>query len=51
MSDSLKEVGAARSVVIDEDNVILAGNAMVAAAKAAGPVGEELAQGTSSNVG
>jgi ParB-like chromosome segregation protein Spo0J len=36
ISDSLKEVGAARSIVIDEDNVILAGNATVKAARAAG---------------
>jgi hypothetical protein len=33
---SLEAVGAARSIVIDEDNVILAGNATVDAAKAAG---------------
>ncbi len=36
---ALQEVGAARSIVIDEDNVILAGNATVEAAKAAGLVG------------
>jgi ParB-like chromosome segregation protein Spo0J len=36
ITGSLKEVGAARSIVIDEDNVILAGNATVAAARAAG---------------
>jgi ParB-like chromosome segregation protein Spo0J len=33
---SLKEVGAARSIVIDEDNVILAGNGTVEAAGIAG---------------
>lgn len=33
---SLREVGAARSIVIDEDNVILAGNATVDAAAQAG---------------
>jgi len=33
---SLQEVGAARSIVIDEDNVILAGNGVIAAAEAAG---------------
>jgi hypothetical protein len=36
ISDALREVGAARSIVIDEDGVILAGNATVEAAKAAG---------------
>jgi ParB-like chromosome segregation protein Spo0J len=36
ITGSLQEVGAARSIVIDEDNVILAGNATVEAAKAAG---------------
>jgi hypothetical protein len=34
--DALQEVGAARSIVIDEDDVVLAGNGVVAAAKAAG---------------
>ena len=34
--DSLHEVGAARSIVIDEDNVILAGNGVVEAAAEAG---------------
>jgi len=34
--DALHEVGAARSIVIDEDNVILAGNATVEAAAEAG---------------
>jgi DNA modification methylase len=33
---SLKDIGAARSIVIDEDNVILAGNGVTAAAAAAG---------------
>lgn len=36
LSTSLQEVGAARSIVIDEDNVILAGNATVEAARSAG---------------
>lgn len=36
ISESLREVGAARSIVIDDDNVILAGNATVTAARAAG---------------
>jgi hypothetical protein len=36
ITGSLREVGAARSIVIDEDNVILAGNATVKAARAAG---------------
>ena len=36
ISDSLREVGASRSIVIDEDGVVLAGNATVQAAKAAG---------------
>lgn len=34
ISDSLHEVGAARSIVIDEDGVILAGNATVTATSA-----------------
>jgi ParB-like chromosome segregation protein Spo0J len=33
---ALQEVGAARSIVVDEDGVILAGNATVTAAQAAG---------------
>src|SRR4030095_15661882 len=36
IGDALKEVGAARSIVIDEDNVILAGNGVTQAAAAAG---------------
>lgn len=36
MRDSLKSVGAARSIVIDEDDMILAGNGVTAAAVAAG---------------
>ena len=36
ISSSLREVGASRSIVIDEDGVVLAGNATVQAAKAAG---------------
>lgn len=36
ISNSLREVGAARSIVIDEDGVVLAGNATVEAARAAG---------------
>ena len=36
ISDSLKEVGAARSIVIDEDGVILAGNGTVQAANTIG---------------
>ncbi|MGC4192905.1 MAG: hypothetical protein QM589_17305 [Thermomicrobiales bacterium] len=36
IADSLREVGAARSIVIDEDDVVLAGNATVEAARAAG---------------
>src|SRR4026208_318038 len=34
--DALRAVGAARSIVIDEDNVILAGNGVTEAAAAAG---------------
>lgn len=34
--DALKHVGAARSIVIDEDNIILAGNGVTAAAAKAG---------------
>ena len=34
--DALKQVGAARSIVIDEDNVILAGNGVTEAAATAG---------------
>lgn len=34
--DALHEVGAARSIVIDEDNVVLAGNATIEAAAQAG---------------
>jgi len=34
--DALKDVGAARSIVIDEDNVILAGNGVTEAAVTAG---------------
>lgn len=36
LEDALHEVGAARSIVIDEDNVILAGNGVVEAAAQAG---------------
>jgi DNA modification methylase len=36
LTDSLHAVGAARSIVIDEDNVILAGNGVVEAAAEAG---------------
>lgn len=36
VSDSLRQVGAARSIVIDEDDVVLAGNGVTAAAAAAG---------------
>lgn len=36
VESALREVGAARSIVIDEDGVILAGNATVEAAAAAG---------------
>jgi DNA modification methylase len=36
IANSLREVGAARSIVIDEDDVILAGNATVTAATEAG---------------
>jgi DNA modification methylase len=36
ITDALREVGAARSIVIDEDDVILAGNATVTAATEAG---------------
>jgi DNA modification methylase len=36
IEDALKEVGAARSIVIDEDGVILAGNGVVEAAASAG---------------
>jgi hypothetical protein len=34
--DALRKVGAARSIVIDEDNVVLAGNGVTEAATAAG---------------
>jgi len=36
LSDALRKVGAARSIVIDEDGVILAGNGVVEAAAEAG---------------
>jgi hypothetical protein len=36
IEDGLKDVGAARSIVIDEDNVVMAGNATVEAAGNAG---------------
>jgi DNA modification methylase len=36
ITTALQEVGAARSIVIDEDNVILAGNGVTQAAQAAG---------------
>lgn len=36
IESALREVGAARSIVVDEDGVILAGNATVEAAAAAG---------------
>src|SRR4051812_15328925 len=36
ITDALRDVGAARSIVIDEDNVILAGNATIEAAAGAG---------------
>lgn len=36
IESALREVGAARSIVVDEDNVILAGNATVEGAAAAG---------------
>src|SRR6185436_11177589 len=38
IADSLQKLGAARSIVIDEDNVILAGNGVI---EAAGEVGLE----------
>ncbi len=41
IEDSLQEVGAARSIVIDENNVVLAGNATI---EAAGNVGIEHAR-------
>src|SRR5437870_4756050 len=34
--DALQQVGAARSIVIDEDDVVLAGNGVIAAAADAG---------------
>lgn len=37
--DALHKVGAARSIVIDENNVILAGNGVTEAAGEAGPEG------------
>jgi len=36
IADALQQVGAARSIVVDEDNVILAGNGVVAAATQVG---------------
>jgi len=36
IADALQQVGAARSIVVDEDNVILAGNGVVEAAAQAG---------------
>jgi predicted RNA methylase len=36
VAEALRQVGAARSIVIDEDNVILAGNGVIAAAALAG---------------
>jgi DNA modification methylase len=36
LAESLREVGAARSIVIDEDDLVLAGNGVRAAAEAAG---------------
>src|SRR2546428_6228213 len=36
IAEALRDVGAARSIVIDEDDVILAGNATIAAAADAG---------------
>jgi ParB-like chromosome segregation protein Spo0J len=36
IEDALNEVGAARSIVIDENNVVLAGNATIEAAASAG---------------
>jgi ParB family chromosome partitioning protein len=36
IEDALHEIGAARSIVVDEDDVVLAGNATVEAAAAAG---------------
>ena len=36
VADALREVGAARSIVIDENGVILAGNATIEAAAEAG---------------
>ena len=36
IADALQKVGAARSIVIDEDNVILAGNGVTEAAAGAG---------------
>jgi len=36
IADALQQVGAARSIVVDEDNVILAGNGVVQAAAKAG---------------
>jgi site-specific DNA-methyltransferase (adenine-specific) len=36
IADALRDIGAARSIVVDEDGVVLAGNATVQAARAAG---------------
>ena len=36
IEDALHEVGAARSIVIDENNMVLAGNATIEAAASAG---------------
>jgi ParB-like chromosome segregation protein Spo0J len=50
ITGSLREVGAARSIVIDEDNVILAGNATVQAAKAAGLTNVQVIDGDGETV-
>src|ERR1700751_4439727 len=45
LTDALKTVGAARSIVIDEHDEVLAGNGVVAAARAAGLSKREVVEG------
>jgi len=48
--DSLHQVGAARSIVIDEDNVILAGNGVVDAVAEAGIMGVRVVEASGNEI-
>lgn len=50
IADSLNDVGAARSIVIDEDNVILAGNGTIEAAAEAGITGVRVVEASGNEI-